>query len=106
MPGSENPFETSEMKKNIAKVGIFGGKLCQCVPRHPLRLGWVSETLPENETSSLTVPTPDFVPSCSQPKSPTVNFMILYHFYGSKECLCKIFQFFIHGKDFIFALKV
>ena len=54
----------------------------------------------------LTVPTPDFVPSCSQPKSPTMNFMISYHFYGSKECLCKIFSNFVFGKGLIFALKV
>ena len=42
---------------------------------------------------SLTVPTPDFVPSCSQPKSPTMNFMISYHFYGSKEPLQDISKF-------------
>ena len=54
----------------------------------------------------LTVPTPDFVPSCSQPKSPTMNFMISYHLYGSKECLCKIFSNFVIGKGLIFALKV
>ena len=54
----------------------------------------------------LTVPTRDFVPSCSQPKSPTMNFMISYHLYGSKECLCKIFSNFVFGKGLIFALKV
>ena len=37
---------------------------------------------------------------------PTINFIILYHFYDSKECLCKIFQNFILGKGLIFALKV
>ena len=55
---------------------------------------------------TLTVPTRDFVPSCSQPKSPTMNFMISYHFYGSKEGLCKIFSNFVFGKGLIFALKV
>ena len=55
---------------------------------------------------SLTVPILEEGPSCSQPKSPTMNFMILYHLYGSKECLCKIFQIFIHGNTLIFVLKV
>ena len=54
----------------------------------------------------LTVSTWHSVPSCSQPKSPTMNFMISYDFYGPKECLCKIFQNFILGKGLIFALKV
>ena len=56
--------------------------------------------------SCLTVPILEEGPSCSQPKSPTMNFMILYHLYGSKECLCKIFQIFIHGNSLIFVLKV
>ena len=60
----------------------------------------------QSKNLALTVPTPDFVPSCSQPKSPTMNFMISYHLYGSKECLCKIFSNFVFGKGLIFALKV
>ena len=68
---------------------------------------WVKINIYKNDDRNiLTVPTRDFLPSCSQPKSPTMNFMISYHFYGSKEGLCKIFSNFVFGKGLIFALKV
>ena len=35
-----------------------------------------------SQGNALTVPTPDFVPSCSQPKSPTINLTFSNELYS------------------------